>query len=431
MIYKILTILFLAPVMLFSQNTLSLRNAIDSALQNNFDIQISGNILEMSKNNNSYGMAGGMPTVGIAAGDNNSVYNLDQKLSTGSEISKQGVTSNSLTAGVSAGIVLFNGFKVMATKERLNQLQMQTELQLNSQIQNILAAIMVVYYDIVRQQGYLQILQKNLEVSEKKSEVIKARKNVGMANDADILQSDIDMSMIAQNIESQKLMVDRQKNELLQLMGVKAFYGFSVSDTIETGSGIQKDSIINFLEKNPQYLSADMQVKINEQIVKEMRAQRYPSIKVNTGYNFSHSSNSAGFNLYNQNYGPYVGATLAIPIFNGNIYKKQQENAMLSVENALLEKESLLMSLKATVENTFDTYQTTLQQLESQKVNYQNAGKLLDLIMEKFKVNEATILEVKAAQQSYENAGYLLLNLQYAAKAAEIELKRLVYKLGN
>ena len=104
---------------------------------------------------------------------------------------------------------------------------------------------------------------------------------------------------------------------------------------------------------------------------------------------------------------------------------------MLSVENALLEKESLLMSLKATVENTFDTYQTTLQQLESQKVNYQNAGKLLDLIMEKFKVNEATILEVKAAQQSYENAGYLLLNLQYAAKAAEIELKRLVYKLGN
>ena len=218
MIYKILTILFLAPVMLFSQNTLSLRNAIDSALQNNFDIQISGNILEMSKNNNSYGMAGGMPTVGIAAGDNNSVYNLDQKLSTGSEISKQGVTSNSLTAGVSAGIVLFNGFKVMATKERLNQLQMQTELQLNSQIQNILAAIMVVYYDIVRQQGYLQILQKNLEVSEKKSEVIKARKNVGMANDADILQSDIDMSMIAQNIESQKLMVDRQKNELLQLM---------------------------------------------------------------------------------------------------------------------------------------------------------------------------------------------------------------------
>ena len=49
--------------------------------------------------------------------------------------------------------------------------------------------------------------------------------------------------------------------------------------------------------------------------------------------------------------------------------------------------------------------------------------------MQRFKSNLATILDVKAAQLSYENAGYLLVNLQYAAKSAEIELKRLIYRL--
>ena len=39
------------------------------------------------------------------------------------------------------------------------------------------------------------------------------------------------------------------------------------------------------------------------------------------------------------------------------------------------------------------------------------------------------MLDVKAAQLSLENSGYTLINLQFAAKASEVELKRLVYKL--
>ena len=50
--------------------------------------------------------------------------------------------------------------------------------------------------------------------------------------------------------------------------------------------------------------------------------------------------------------------------------------------------------------------------------------------MQNFQVNQATILDVKAAQTSFEEAAYLLVNLKYAAKTAEIELKQLTYKLG-
>ena len=50
--------------------------------------------------------------------------------------------------------------------------------------------------------------------------------------------------------------------------------------------------------------------------------------------------------------------------------------------------------------------------------------------MQKFELAQATIIEVRQAQQSFENAGYRLVNLQYTAKIAEIELNRLVSKLA-
>ena len=38
---------------------------------------------------------------------------------------------------------------------------------------------------------------------------------------------------------------------------------------------------------------------------------------------------------------------------------------------------------------------------------------------------------VKAAQSSFESTGYQLVNLKFSAKISEIELKRLMYQLGN
>jgi outer membrane protein len=419
------------PFITEAQIPITISTAIDTALKNNFDIQIAKNNTEINKINNTFGVAGGLPSINATANDNNSFYNMDQKLSSGEEISNSNVSSNSITSGINASMVLFNGFKITATKERLNCLQKQSELQLNQQIQNTMAAVMVTYYDILRQQSYLNIIQRLLDVSTKKSDIVKERHKVGMGNDADLLQADIDLNLAEQNLKSQKLIIEQEKINLLQLMGVKQFFSISIRDTILVDKNIQKDSIINYLEKNPQYLSAEQQIKINEQIVREQKSQRFPSIKINTGYNYTYTSNSTGSYLLNQNYGPSVGATLQIPLFNGTIYKTQQHVAMYNVKNAEIEKESLLTSLKAEATKTFQSYENTLMQLTSQQTNYDNARKLVNIVIQQFQLNQATILEVKAAEASFENAGYLLVNLQYAAKIAEIELKRLTYRLGN
>ena len=412
-----------------AQVPITIASAIDTALLNNFDIRIARSNTEINTISNSYGMAGGLPSVYATAGDNNSLYNLKQKTSSGININKSNVNSSSMNAGLTASMVLFNGFKITATKEKLNSLQRQSEFQLNQQIQNIIAEVMVTYYDIIRQQSYLNIIQSSLNVSLKKLEIVKDRFDVGMANDADLLQAQIDLNMSEQNIRGQQLIIDQSKTSLLQLMGVKNFFPVTINDTILVDENIRKDSIINYLENNQQYLSADQQILINEQIVKEQKSQRYPSIKLNTGYNLTYNSSSAGFNLFTQNYGPTLGATMQIPIFNGTIYKTQQNVALYNVGIARLQKEKLLSSLEADAIKTYQSYENMLQQMDSQFMSYKNAGKLVDIVVQRFRLNQATILDVKAAQSSFENSGYIFVNLQYAAKISEIELKRLIYRL--
>jgi outer membrane protein TolC len=427
----IIFLIFLFPIALLAQQKLTLKIAIDSALINNYDIRIAKNNADIGSKSNTFGMAGGLPAINFSASDNQSSNNINQNLSNGTDISRNNVAGNSLNAGLAASITLFNGFKVIATKERLNYLQAQSQLLLNQEVQNTIAAVMTLYYDIVRQESYLKILQSSLDISNKKLEIITDRKNVGMANDADFLQAQIDVNISIQNINQQTLLIEQEKTDLQKLMGVKLFIPTAINDSILIDKSIKLDSITSYLVKNPQYLSFEQQVKINEQLVKEVASQRYPSVKLNTGYNFAHSNNGAGQILLNQSYGPYVGATLVIPLFNGNTYKTQQDVAVINLNNAQLQKESLLSNLTADAIKIYQSYSNTLQEIDFQQHNYELSEKLAKLVLAKFNVNQATILDLKSAQESFENSGYLLVNLQYAAKNAEIELKRLIYQLGN
>lgn len=428
--YILIYLLFISKIIL-AQQVISLQSAIDSAMMNNFSIRIAKNNTEISKVNNSFGMAGGLPSIYLNANDNNSVYDLNQKLSNGTEVNKSGVGNNSINAGLNAGITLFNGFKVLATKERLSLIEKQSEIELNQQIQNTMAEVMLVYFDIIRQQSYLKIIKNTYEVSDKKKNIIEEKRLAGMANDADYFQAKIDLNLAEQSIKSQLRLIEQAKINLLQLMGVNSFFAFDINDSIHLDATINYESINNFLYQNPSYQTAEYQLKITQQYSKEIGAQRYPILKLNAAYNYSYSNSTAGFNLLNQNYGPQVGASFQIPIFNGNIYRKQLEVSKYQVKNAELSMQNTMLQLKANAENIFQTYQNALSQYQFQLKNFEDANKLMEIVMKQFELNEATILEVKAAQSSYEMASYMLVNYQFAAKSAEIELKKLVFKLGN
>jgi outer membrane protein TolC len=409
---------------------LSLSDAIDIALRNSMNIRIGKNNTDIAAINNSYGMAGGLPLVTATASDNEQVTNINQQYSDHTKDAvRTGVTSNILSGGVTGSVILYNGDRVRSAKKMLETTEAQTRQQLSSKALTVVYNVMLKYYDIVRQQSYAHTLGISIEASRQKLEIVRKQQSVGMANNADLFQAQVDLNTQIQNLQAQQLVIDQDKTDLLTLLTLKPDSTVQIADTILVDKNVQLATILDAIAANPDIVSAGQQVSINQYVEKEVTAQRYPALSLGAGYNINRTQYAAGFTLLNQYYGPYAGVTLNFPLFNGFIYRKQQQVADINVRNAGLVKDTLVLNYTANAVKNWQAYNSNLEQLTLAKENYDLSQKLLDLVIQRFQLHQATIVDVKNAQQSFENAGFLLINISFAAKSAEILLKRLANQL--
>lgn len=404
---------------------LTLDEAVATALKNNYEIQIAKNNVDANTILNNYGVAGGLPTVALNATNTEQITQVYQKLNNGTEISRNAAAGNNTQVNLAAGMLLYNGRRVVATKKRLAELQFQSAEVLNSQIQNTIALVSTSYYDVVRQLSYINTIRTSIIASEKRLEILRVRKEAGMANNADIFQAEIDLNTLNQTLLNQQMVAQVAKTELLRTLTVDPTSPVTIKDTITVDANMQLAPILDRLSANADVRAADHQVRINELIVRETAALRYPTVRFNAAYNFSRNQTAAGFTLLNRVAGPQANITLAVPIYNGSAFKRQKQAAEIDTKSAQLQKSTLLRDYSASAVKMYQTYQSSIEQLETQKKNYALSQQLLDLTLQRFELIQATIIDVREAQRSYEEAGYRLINLNYAAKAAEIELKRL------
>ncbi|MGI8634368.1 MAG: TolC family protein, partial [Segetibacter sp.] len=422
--------LLIAAAVQSNAQVLTLQEAINIALKNSLDIVIARNTVTASEINNHLSVSGGLPVVDGNFTNNQSLTNLNQKLSNGTTTKRNGNLNNSLNAGLGASFLVFNGFRVQATKKRLEALQQQSEQAVSVQIQNIIADVMINYYDVVRQNSYIETIRQSIEATVQRKKIVDVRQSVGLANNADTYQAQLDLTASQQELQSQELVLMQAKADLMNLLTQRADSAFSIRDTIIVDSSIDYRIVRENIKNNPELLAASQQIRINELIAKEVGAQRYPSIGLNTGFNYIRSQNAAGFTLLNQNLGPYIGFSVGVPIFNWGLHKRQQRVAEISTENATVNRQILLNDLETSAVKSWQAYQNTLQRLQIERENNRIAAALLQLTLQRFELSAATIIEVREAQRSFVDAGYRLVNLSYSAKVAEIELKRLASQLG-
>lgn len=424
----ILIIVFVTQEVISQQLTLD--TAIAIALKNSPGLMISKNVISIAGLNNSYGMAGGLPLIQATSTTTSQITTLEQKYSNPlNNKSSTNANSNNIGAGLAASVPVFVGGRIANTKQRLDVIEAQTKQQYSSRAQSLIYNVMLKYYDILRQQGYVRTLEASIKASDKKLEIVKQQQSVGVANDADLFQAQVDLNTQAQSLIAQQLVVDQDKTDLLTLMILNPDSVIVVKDTITVDKTIKLDSILNAAFQNPDIQAAYDQIRINQYMEKEVGAARFPSATLNLGYNFSHTANPQGFNTLNQSYGPYVGLGVIVPIFNGGIYKRQQQIAGINVNTAKLQKDTLMLNVQSAVIKNWQAYLSNLKQLETAKQNFDLSQKLLVLVLMRFQYKVATIVDVTLAQQSFESAGFQLVNTSFAAKAAEIQLRRLANQL--
>ncbi len=420
-----------------AQQKLTLNEAVTTALKNSYNIQLVENSLAIAKNNNDLGVAGALPTITATANDNKSLSTIKQKFADPTRnTTKSDVDGNTLSAGFTASIIIFNGYRIMATKDRLASIEQQNGLLLKAQMQNTTAVVMQQYYNVVRQQAYLKTLEKSIEASQQRLDIVKTRQKVGMANQADFLQSSLDLNALIQAKQNQNIVIAQAKDDLLNTMAMPTDTKrvVIIEDSILVDTKINFDGVNNSvatgIAQNPQLQALSQQVSINQLIEKETKGLMYPTLRASTGYNVSSSSSAAGFSLLNENYGPFLGVNLSVPIYGGGAAKKNLKNARINTRTASLQSASATREVWTNAFKTNDAYQNSIQQLPTESENYNMSQALLALIMQKYQLGQATMVDVKQAQQSFESAGFRLVSLRYTAKVAEIELKRLSNQLS-
>jgi outer membrane protein len=429
--FLLLVIVFVFGNEINAQEKLSLSDAVKIALQNSYDIKLVENTANIAKNNNSYGVAGALPTVSSTLNNNNTQTTINQTFPDPSRnTTRSGVEGSTVSGNLSVSMILFNGFRIAATKSRLESIEKQTAATLQNQLLNTSSIVMQQYYNVVRQEAFLKTIQKSIEASEQRVAIVKTRQDVGVANQADVLQSNIDLNALIQARQNQLVVIDQAKADLYNSMVVPATSNYSLDESIMVDQNIKMAEVEAKMKDHPLLQSAQQLINVNQFIEKETRAIMYPTLRANTGYNYNSNQSGAGFILLNESYGTFIGVNLALPIYNGGASKRAYTNAKIATQSAKLQLENATLDLNTELFKTYKNYLNSIKQAPIEQENFKMSQELLGLVMQKYQLGQATMVDVKQAQQSFETAGFRLTSLQFTAKIAEIELKRLSNQLS-
>ncbi|MSQ38838.1 MAG: TolC family protein [Chitinophagaceae bacterium] len=413
-----------------AQKNLSLNEAIQTALKNSYDIQLVENNLSIAKNNNNFGVAGGLPTITNNSSNSNTLTTINQTFPDANRnTSRNGVDGSTLNNGLNASMLLFNGYRVQATKSRLESLQTQNKFLLESQLLNTISTVMQQYYNVVRQQAFLKTIEKSIEASQQRLDIVKTRQQVGVANQTDLLQSNIDLNALLQAKQNQLLIIDQVKADLLNTIVMPATTPVIINDSIEIDDKIMLSVVEEKMKNHPLLQSAQQLININQFLEKETKSLTYPTLRASTGFNYNSNKSAAGFILLNESYGPFLGVNLSIPIYSGGANKRAIKNAAINTNTAKIQLQNTEQDLSTELFKTYQSYKNSLKQTPIEIQNFEMSQSLLDLVMQKYQLGQATMVDVKQAQQSFETAGFRLVSLRFNAKIAEIELKRLSNQL--
>ena len=424
-------VLFIGVNTLSAQKNLSLNEAIQTALKNSYDIQLVENNLAIAQNNNNIGVAGGLPTITNTTTNNNTLSTINQTFPDATRnTTRNNVDGSTLNSALNATMVLFNGYRVQATKNRLESLEKQNKSLLESQLLNTISTVMQQYYNVVRQQAFLKTIQKSIETSKQRLEIVETRQKIGVANQADFLQSNLDLNALIQAEQNQLLIIEQAKADLLNTIVLPSSTAIVINDSIKVDDQLILSAVEAKMKNHPLLQSAQQLINVNQFLEKETRSLTYPTLRASTGFNYNSNKSAAGFILLNESYGPFLGVNLSIPIYSGSANKRAIKNAEINTKTAKIQLQNTEQDLTTELFKTYQSYKNSLKQTPIEIQNFEMSQSLLDLVMQKYKLGQATMVDVKQAQQSFETAGFRLVSLRFNAKIAEIELKRLSNQLN-
>lgn len=429
-----MTVLMCCVLSVQGQSHLTLEQAIGTALQYNYEIRLAKQDSMVYSLQNEYAYAAFLPRVNASGALLFNNNNTRQELSDGTLRKQSGVKSDNIQAAINLNWVVFDGFKMFITRDKIKELMKLGDLNIQQQVVETISNVIIAYYDIVRLKQQLKAIEEQMLINEERVVQADKKLSVGLAAKPELLYAKTDLNAQQAARLQQMNLIAQAKEVLNEYMAVAPGTDYEVSDSIPFGDeliigGLLSDATLY----NPDYLIAKQQLNVAGYTLRERKAERWPTIQLNSAYNFNRTANHTILNnftpLFNRNMGFNYGVSATIPLFNGFNVKRQIKEAEIDVDFLKIRQDYVWANIQLNISKAYKNYELQKRTLELEEENILLAKENVEIAMERYRLGLSTALELRETQKSLEEAYTRLINARYNMKLAETNLMRLSGRL--
>jgi outer membrane protein TolC len=393
-----------------AQTKLSAKDAVFLALENNYKVQVAEKQVEIAQKNNAWSEAGFFPTVALSAAFNNTVQDNSNNPFT---FTPGVILAQGFSPTLSANWNIFSGFAVKISKERLEQLEAQSNgnalVVIESTIQDVLKA----YYAAQLQKERAMLFATLKEYSRKRVAYFELKDKYAKTTSLELLQFRNQYFTDSTNHLIQELSLKNAMRNLMLLINptetaADGSFPF-LTDALDLDVPLfDLNQSLNELKgsnqnlKN-QYIAIELQKKATEY----QRSFLYPTISFQTGvtpsYNWFRDLNQDNFKIQTEVLSYYGNFNLRYSLFNNWKTKRAVEVSKIQEEIAGLNLESMEKSLTVNLTNLVEMYQLRTQLVSMSQINLNYATKAFDLAKSKFDLGTISSIELAVFQNNFQN----------------------------
>ncbi len=428
-IYFSLALFLLLSFNSVGQELLTLEQAKEITLANNFGIKIAKNNVAIAENLTDKRANNYLPTVSANGGINGNFGSSNQQFSTGQEASVSNAFTWGLNAAAQADYTIYNQARAIGLdqlKESLNS----SNLQLRQTIEQNLLQVFNSYFVVAQLKENVKALEQTIDVSRERLRRAETNLELGQGNGLNVLNAKVDIQLDSVNILNAKMNLENEKRNLNVAMGRATDVEFDI-DLSHAIDGVNKlDQLIQKGKSNNINLELNRQnLVVSELDLNLIDAENKPTINSGVSLDFAYSDNPNG-SFIEQSSSERLAANVGInwTIFDGSRSIRRQ-NTVLNLTNQKLQIDQLEQQLERDIRNAWQNYQNEIFIISVQEEAVETNQENFNRTEEQLRSGQVTSIEFRQAQLNLLNAQVNLNNSRYAAKLREIQIKQLVGSL--
>lgn len=430
---SILTLFISASIS--GQALLDKQNAVDIALENNYDIKVSNNELEVAKNSSSVYNSGYLPSVFASGGANYQDNKNEIEFQDGNKQDDIETTTNSYNASIGVDYLLFDGLGRKYNYKKLQELYNISEIRVRQVIENTLLELLFSYYEVARLTENKRNLEQSLSIS--KSQLLREKYGYqyGQKTQLDMLNSEVNVNIDSINLLNIQRELANAKRDLNVILGRDVNVDFQVDTTVTYAMDLSYEKMMASAKaKNTLLLQAEKNVTLSDYDLKINKSSWVPNVGINGAFNWNDLNTDSNinnpFSLASQTSRGFIGGlNVSWNIFDGGLTKTRVKNAKIAINNSQIEKQLIEKDLERNVANAWETYQNSLFILSAEKKNVETNIRNFSRSEEQFKLGQIISVEFRTAQVNLLSAVTSYNQAKYTAKVAELRLLQLAGNL--